>query len=75
LHGLLDDKKYYRQEMEKVFHGSWLASIASFHHKEDTLVFWSWVKPSLAEGCCFAFVFVAVAGASFKASARDRRCQ
>jgi len=68
LHGLLDDKKYYRQEMEKVFHGSWLASIASFH-KEDTLVFWSWAKPSLAEGCCFAFVFVAVAVASFKASA------
>ena len=55
--------------MEKVFHGSWLASIASFHHKEDTLVFWSWAKPSLAEGCCFAFVFVAVAVASFKASA------
>ena len=62
-------KKCYHQEMENVFHGSWLASIASFHHKEDTLVFWSWAKPSLAEGCCFAFVFVAVAMTSFKASA------
>ena len=45
----------------------WLRSLAFIIKK--TLVFWSWAKPSLAEGCCFAFVFVAVAVASFKASA------